>query len=123
MLLWSGRTFSEAVVSTQSTGVFSPSHHGVCSYMSEVIEVDITRSPNKAPPAVAKRLESSPKTLFPSTPEKRQHRQEHAALVRKNLFETKTEKAKAEVEKAKTRAAQVAANPKQESPQEPDQSS
>lgn len=50
--------------------------------MSGLIEVDINRTPGKAP-RIAKRLQNSPKTLYPSTPEKLQQRQEKAAEVRK----------------------------------------
>jgi hypothetical protein len=53
--------------------------------MSGLIEVDVNRTPGKAP-RIAKRLQNSPKTLFPSTPEKLQQRQEKAAEVRKVRF-------------------------------------
>jgi len=68
------------------------------------IEVDVNRTPTKAP-RVAKRLENSPKTLFPSTPEKRQERQEKAQEKRQNLHNERVAKAHAEVELAKKRAA------------------
>jgi hypothetical protein len=84
--------------------------------MSGLIEVDVNRTPGKAP-RIAKRLQNSPKTLFPSTPEKLQQRQEKAAEVRKvrftvrelysflqSLFEERVAKAHAEVELAKKRS-------------------
>ena len=51
--------------------------------MSELVEVNVNMTPSKKQPAVAKRLADSPKTLFPSTPEKAAERQEKAASTRK----------------------------------------
>lgn len=52
--------------------------------MAELVEIDVNlKSPSKTQPAIAKRLADSPKTLYPSTPEKTAARQEKAASARK----------------------------------------
>lgn len=52
--------------------------------MAELVDVDMNvASPSKRQPAIAKRLAESPKTLFPTTPEKTAQRQEKAASTRK----------------------------------------
>lgn len=50
-----------------------------------LIEIEVN-TPSKKAPAVAKRLAESPKTLFPTTPEKSQQRQDKAASARKVLL-------------------------------------
>lgn len=57
--------------------------------MAELVEIDVNlKSPSKTQPPIAKRLADSPKTLFPSTPEKTAARQEKAASTRKVRFST-----------------------------------
>jgi len=69
-----------------------------------VIEIiDNTKTPTKKP-KVANRLGNSPKTLFPSTPEKIKQREDLAEAKKKEATEKRITKAKQELEVAKKRS-------------------
>eukprot|EP01128_Nolandella_sp_AFSM9_P010064 TRINITY_DN684_c0_g1_i2.p1 TRINITY_DN684_c0_g1~~TRINITY_DN684_c0_g1_i2.p1 ORF type:complete len:232 (-),score=83.87 TRINITY_DN684_c0_g1_i2:92-697(-) len=74
---------------------------------SEVIEVPVFNTSNKIArlPSVHQRLVNSPKTIYPGSPAKSQARQEKAAAIRKELWEERASKSKAEVAKGKKMAA------------------
>jgi len=70
---------------------------------SLVVVIDNTRTPTKKPVA-CERLANSPKTLFPSTPDKLKAREEAAQKKKEETTEKRKLKAKAELELAKTRS-------------------
>jgi len=66
-----------------------------------VIEIDLNRTPRKIKPQIQQRLENSPKTIFPHTPEELKTRIKKASERRDSLESAKKEKARREVEHAK----------------------
>jgi len=61
--------------------------------------IDTTKTPTKKP-AAANRLANSPKTIFPSTPEKLKKREELAQNRKQEVVEKRVLKAKAEYQLA-----------------------